>query len=145
MRVAAAVALAALALAAPAAAIGGPATITVTESEVERGTIDVGARGASVGDMLVTRALLYNRRITKRAIGHSETVCIATGSTSSTCTATYFLPKGKIVAIGSIRFSQIFEAAVVGGTGLYDGARGTLTVTALASKPRRSLLVFRLD
>jgi len=33
---------------------------------------------------------------------------------------------------------------IVGGTGLYDDARGTLTVTASKFKPRREVLLFRL-
>jgi hypothetical protein len=31
----------------------------------------------------------------------------------------------------------------VGGTGLYDNARGSVTVTATHLKPRREVLVFR--
>jgi hypothetical protein len=38
----------------------------------------------------------------------------------------------------------IYELAVVGGTGLYNNVRGTLTVTSLKQKPSRELLVFRL-
>jgi hypothetical protein len=33
---------------------------------------------------------------------------------------------------------------VLGGTGLYDNARGTLTVTRLRKNPRRDLFLFRL-
>ena len=36
------------------------------------------------------------------------------------------------------------EFAVVGGTGIYDNARGTLTVTSTSLRPRREVLVFRL-
>ena len=33
---------------------------------------------------------------------------------------------------------------IVGGTGLYDNARGTLTVTATHLRPRHEVLIFRL-
>jgi hypothetical protein len=133
-----------LAAAPPAGAISGPATITISDREISRARVDLGRRGASAGDVETMRALLFNKRITRRTIGHSETVCVATGGGSSTCTETFFLPKGKIVAIAPVRFAEVFDAAVVGGTGLYANVRGTLTVTSLGQTPRRSLLVFRL-
>jgi hypothetical protein len=127
-----------------AQALAGPATITITDREVEHARVDVGRRGPSVGDMEFSRSLLYNKRIREKPIGHSEVTCIATGQTSSSCTGTYFLPKGKIVVIGPTRFRELYELAVVGGTGLYANARGTLTVTSLGTRPARALLVFRL-
>jgi len=36
------------------------------------------------------------------------------------------------------------ELAVIGGTGLYDNVRGTVTSTLLSRNPERDLLVFRL-
>ena len=45
---------------------------------------------------------------------------------------------------GQILFRQFFQLAVVGGTGLYDNVRGTLTVTALGGKSRGNLVLFRL-
>ena len=45
---------------------------------------------------------------------------------------------------GSILYRQFYDLAVLGGTGLYDNARGTLTVTRTHRKPVRNLLVFRL-
>ena len=43
----------------------------------------------------------------------------------------------------SHEFAEI--VIITGGTGLYDNARGTLTVTAKGLKPRRELLLFRLS
>ena len=57
---------------------------------------------------------------------------------------TYFLPRGRIVVGGSLRFRQFYELAVLGGTGLYDNARGTLTVTRTHRKPVRDLVIFKL-
>jgi len=62
------------------------------------------------------------------------------------CTATVSLPKGELVATGRVRFRQFYDLAIVGGTRLYDDARGTLTITRTTSPPRpvRELLYFRL-
>ncbi|MBA2460756.1 MAG: hypothetical protein H0V45_03150 [Actinobacteria bacterium] len=45
---------------------------------------------------------------------------------------------------GSLRFRQFYELAVVGGTGLYNNARGTLTVTRTGTRPTRDIVLFRL-
>jgi hypothetical protein len=54
------------------------------------------------------------------------------------------MPKGKIVVGGTMRYRQFYELAVLGGTGLYDNARGTVTVTRIGRKPARRILFFRL-
>ena len=41
-------------------------------------------------------------------------------------------------------YQQFYDLAVLGGTGLYDNARGTMTVTRTARKPVRDMIVFRL-
>jgi hypothetical protein len=60
------------------------------------------------------------------------------------CRGTYVLPKGKLVVGGSISYRSFYELAVLGGTGLFDNARGTLTVTRTNRRPVRDLVVFRL-
>ena len=122
----------------------GPARIRITDREVSFARVDVGRRGRSAGDVEVTSTLLFNRRITRRAIGHTEFVCTYTVGISRSCRGTVFLPRGKLVVGGSLRFRQFYELAVLGGTGLYDNARGTLTVTRTTRSPRRQVLLFRL-
>jgi hypothetical protein len=125
-------------------AVTQPGTIRITDRQVKRKVVDVPPKGLSVGDLRSMWHLLYNRRITTRAIGHSELVCTSTGNQSSMCNGTYFLPKGRIVVGGIIRSPLFYELAVLGGTGLYDNARGTMTVTSLRRRPVEELLVFRL-
>jgi hypothetical protein len=60
------------------------------------------------------------------------------------CDGALELPRGDIVVGGSIRHRMLYELAVLGGTGLYDNARGTLTVTRIGMKPTRELLLIRL-
>ena len=139
-------ALAFAAILSPGSSLGlsGPGTISITDLGVEHGHVDLGRRGRSDGDVDVYKVALYNKRITPKPIGRAEMVCIGTGTRSQSCSATYFLPKGELVAQGAIGSRLIYELAVVGGTGLYDNVRGTLTVTSLKQKPSIELLVFRL-
>lgn len=122
----------------------GPGKIRITSRQVEYNRVDVGPRGRTPGDMEIVNSLLYNRGITPRAIGHAELVCTFTVGPSRNCRATVFLPKGKLIVGGTLRFRQLYEFAILGGTGLYDNARGTLTVTQRRRNPRRELLLFRL-
>jgi hypothetical protein len=130
--------------------LAGPGTIRVTSREITREVVDVGLHGPSAGDLLVRSALLYNRGITSNAIGHEEVICTylgagaAFGDGSRNCVATVFLRRGKLVAEGAVHNLYIYELPVLGGTGIYDNVRGTLTVTFLGNGPRRELLLFRL-
>jgi len=128
-----------------AQALNAPGTITVQSQEIRHAHIDMGKRGSSVGDLDVYTSLIYNKRITPRAIGRATMSCTAVSLTDQNCSATYVLPKGGIVAQGVIGSRLIYQLAVVGGTGLYDNVRGSLTVTSLSrGRPVRELLVFRL-
>ncbi|MGH3129606.1 MAG: hypothetical protein ACRDNX_02200 [Gaiellaceae bacterium] len=122
----------------------GPGVIRITNREVRFVKVDVGARGRSPGDMEIVRQLLYNRRITQKSLGHSELLCTYTTLNSRHCSGTYFLPRGRIVVGGAILYRQFHELAVLGGTGLYNNAKGSLTVTSLGRNPRRDILIFRL-
>jgi hypothetical protein len=122
----------------------GPATVRITDRQTDLFKIDVGRRGRTPGDMEVVNALVYNQRITRRALGHSEFVCTYTIGINRSCQGTVFLPKGKLMVGGVLRYRQFYELAVVGGTGLYNNARGTLTVTRIGDSPPRHLLFFRL-
>jgi hypothetical protein len=121
-----------------------PGTIRITSREVKATRVDVGRNGLSPGDVEIMRSLLYNTRVTPKPIGHAEVVCTFVVKTSRNCTGTYFLPQGKIVVSGPIFYRQLFEFAVIGGTGLYANVSGSLTVTSLGKKPQRDLHFFRL-
>ena len=122
----------------------GPGTIRITNREISRVRIDAGTPGRGPGDMEIIRHNLFNKRIKATPIGHSDYVCIFITAGTRNCNATFFLPKGRLVAGGSIRYPEFYELAVLGGTRLYDNARGTLTVIRTTNKPRRDILLFRL-
>jgi hypothetical protein len=128
-----------------AQALTRPGTVTVAAEQIRHAHIDAGRRGTSVGDLDVYTSLIYNKRITPRSIGRATMSCTAVSLSGQSCSATYVLPKGEIVAQGVIGSRLIYQLAVIGGTGLYDNVRGSLTVTSLQRKrPVRELLVFRL-
>ena len=122
----------------------GPATIRITAREVSRVRVDVPPARRRIGDTEIVRQNLFNRRVRPTPIGSAEYVCTFTTSRTRACTVTIFLPRGRLVVGGSIRYQEFYELAVLGGTRLYDDARGTLTVIRTTRKPRRHILVFRL-
>lgn len=127
------------------AASTGPATIRITNIEDTVVRVDVGVKGKSPGDMEVIRQRLYNARLTTRSIGRSELLCtFVDRRRSRICRGTYVLPRGRIVVGGSLLYRQFYELAVLGGTGLYDNARGSLVVTRMGVHPVRDRMVFRL-
>ena len=121
-----------------------PGTIRVTTRGVEDQYVDRGLSGLGPGDLRITRQLVYNPSITPKAIGHSDLVCTYTASYARQCSGTFTLPQGKIVVAGTVTFRQFYELAVIGGTGLYDNVRGSLTVTLVKRNPQREVLIFRL-
>ena len=122
----------------------GPATIRVTNRQIELTTVDLGRKGRSPGDTELVRQLVFKTSVTPKSIGHTEFVCTYVYELSRQCRGTVFLPKGKLVVGGSLRYRQLYELAVLGGTGLYDNARGTLTVTRKRTDPPRDVMFFRL-
>jgi hypothetical protein len=122
----------------------GPATIRITNREISRIRIDQGRPGRGAGDTEIIRQNLFNKRLSTRPLGHADYVCTFVTAGTRSCTGTIFLPRGRLVVGGSIRFPEFYELAILGGTRLYDNARGTLVVTRTTVRPRRDILVFRL-
>ena len=127
-----------------ASAVTGRAQIPVTSRQVGYTKVDTGRRGISPGDTEIMTLRIFNRRITNRPIGRAEVICTFTTGINRQCRGTYTLPKGKLVVGGNMRYRALYEFAVLGGTGLYDNARGTLTATQTGQRPRREFVLFRL-
>ena len=142
-------ALAALALATGSITSGsselaGPGKIQLSTRQIGMSYIDTGVPGRGPGDLVLIRELLYNKGIRRAPIGHSEMVCTYTGRRWQQCSGTYFLPRGKLVVAGSLRYREFFKLAVIGGTDLYDNVNGSVSATMYSRNPRRSILIFRL-
>ena len=125
-------------------ALDQPGTIKVTSKLVKHIHVAGPDKATHAGELDFYREQLFNKGITPVAIGHSDFTCVNTGTGSQSCTGTYFLPKGKIMVGGVIASRLFYELAVMGGTGLYDNARGSVTVTFLGGVPAREFLLFRL-
>ena len=119
-------------------------TISITDRQVSLQRIDEGPPGASAGDLEIVWQALYNKRIKPQAIGHAQLICTMLTLHSRNCSATYFLPKGKLVVAGVIGSRLLYEIPITGGTGIYAGARGSLLVTRASEHPQREILQFRL-
>jgi hypothetical protein len=142
--VAAGVVAAAASAGSESGAVVGPSKIRITSTETKYVRLDDGRAGRGTGDTEIVTQQLFNRRVRQKPIGRAELVCTFTFGSSRSCRGTYFLPRGKLVVAGSILYRELYELAVVGGTGLYDNARGTLTVTRRPGSPRNEIVVFRL-
>jgi hypothetical protein len=139
-----ATAVAAAVAAAVAYGSTGPAEIRITDVQASYAYVPP-AKGGVAGAMEIVKQRLYNPRISSKPIGHADLVCTYLDARERSCTGTYFLPKGTIVVAGAIQSRLLYEIAVVGGTALFDNARGSLTVTSTALRPkRREVLLFRL-
>jgi hypothetical protein len=121
-----------------------PGLIRLTTKEISRSVDNHGPASRGPGDVVVIRQLLYNKGIRKAPIGHADIVCTYTGNRFRQCNGTYTLPRGKITVSGSVRYWEFYKLAIVGGTDLYAGVRGSETATLYARGPRKEILVFRL-
>jgi hypothetical protein len=139
--------IAAIAVLVVAAAQGstGPAQIRITDVQTSYAYVHP-PNGGRVGSVEIIKQRLYNPNLSRSPIGRSSLVCTFLDARERNCTGTYVLPKGSLVVAGAISTRLLYEIAVVGGTGLYDNARGSLTVTSTDLRPqRREVLLFRLS
>lgn len=77
-------------------------------------------------------------------IGWGNTVCFDLGVSSTQCVGTFVFPRGKIMVAGTRHSQQYFVFAIVGGTGVYTAAGGTLIGNLISESPRTERLVFEL-
>ena len=139
-------AIAVIAVVAVAAAHGatGPAQIRITDVQTSYTRIP-SAGGGAAGSVEIIKQRLYNPALSKSLIGNASLVCTFVDARWRNCSGTYVLPKGTLVVAGAIQSRLLYEIAIVGGTGLFDNARGALTVTSTDLRPRRrEVLLFRL-
>lgn len=101
---------------------------------------------AAVRDGFETRTdvlLLWNRNIRTTPIGHGIKACIKGGSGGIrgggifSCSLTLHMPRGKIVATGTIHDISRYTLVVTGGTGDYESAGGPLFVRRVGDGVRR--------
>ena len=121
----------------------GPAQVRITDIQTTY-RVSRPANGGIAGSVETIVQRLYNPSLSQKSIGRSVMACTFINARNRTCVATYVLPKGTLVTTGALQTRLFYEIPIVGGTGLFDNARGTLTVTATHLRPRREVLLFRL-
>jgi hypothetical protein len=143
---------AAVAVAALAVGSVGPATgsggadhghdrdkIKVVSTITEEAEVDVGKRGFSLGDMFVFTAKLTKHH---KKVGHAGVVCTITSvkKQEAQCLGTAKFRHGQITVQGLVGDDEVFELAITGGTGAFEGAGGTLVVKEISDE--KELLTF---
>jgi dirigent-like protein len=123
----------------------GPAQIRITDVQMSYSLVRSRRGNHGAGSVELVKQRLYNPSISSKPIGRATLMCTYFDAHDRACSGTYFLPKGSLVVVGAIQSRLLYQIAVVGGTGLFDNARGTLTVTSTGLRPtRREVLLFRL-
>ena len=117
----------------------GPGVVRLTDVQMSLST----RYGSGLGGVEIASLRLFGS--STRPIGSGVLTCMYVSRTQRSCLGSYVLPRGMIETSGLLNSRLLYTAAITGGTGLYDNARGTLTVTAKRLKPRRELLLFRLS
>ncbi len=120
-------------------------TFTLVEHPDSDVTVDTGAAGDSVGDILPFANPLFDAKDAKQ-VGTDQGWCIRTQvGVAWECTWTTFLPGGQIVAQGPFLDSgEPSTLAITGGTGKYARASGTLTLKLNAANPAKFDFTYRL-
>jgi hypothetical protein len=89
--------------------------------------VDNAPAGPSAGDVLVFTEKLFNRG--GKQVGTDAATCTRLFDQRSLCTGAYVFRKGQVmVQLVQPGPTGTYTQAIVGGTGAYTGARGTVTV-----------------
>jgi hypothetical protein len=105
--------------------------IVVVERATTDTTIDNGAAGDSIGDLLAFGNEVFDKTNTKK-VGTDQGSCVRTvPGTAFECSWTTFLPGGQIVVQGPFLDAGDSTLAITGGTGRYKNARGTMDLHAI--------------
>ena len=104
----------------------GAEHIVVVERPVGETTVDLGAKGDSVGDLLVFANKVYDST-NKSQVGSDQGYCVRTVVGKSwECFWTLILKGGQITVEGPFMDQGDSLFAVTGGTGHYARARGSM-------------------
>ena len=105
--------------------------------------VDNAPAGNSAGDVLIFTEKLFNSR--GKQIGSDAATCVRLFDATSLCTGLYRLPRGQLmVQLLQPGPTGTYDQAIVGGTGRYAGARGTVRVAQDPTKGDRFTFRIRL-
>jgi hypothetical protein len=113
-------------------AVGGsaqapsPKTFQLVEQPVQFTEVHNPPRKVAQGDAVVYRAKLKD---SGQTVGSEHSHCVLTKTGKhpvALCTDSFFLRDGRITAVGGVNLDRNQLLPVVGGTGAYEGAHGTV-------------------
>jgi len=108
--------------------------IKVVERPVGETTIDLGAKGDSIGDLLVFANGIFDAA-NKTQIGSDQGYCVRTiVGKSWECNWTMILKAGQITVEGPFMDEGDSLFTVTGGTGKYAGAKGSMKLHSRDAK-----------
>jgi hypothetical protein len=117
-------------------------TLTLTTKLDQANVVDNPPSGRSAGDVVVFTEQLFDTH--GRSAGTDAASCTALFDDRSLCTGVYVLKKGQVmVQLVQPGPTGTYRQAIVGGTGDYEGARGTAVVVQSAGKGDRITLRMR--
>jgi hypothetical protein len=118
--------------------------IRVLSTNTEENFVDTGDAGPSLGDQFV-----FSSQLTKkgRTVGHTGVVCTITSVTTneSQCNGTAWFDRAGQIAIQGLVAGEPeqLEFPIIGGTGKFEGAGGTLKVREVSDTVEE--LTFKLS
>jgi allene oxide cyclase len=108
----------------------GGIVLRVVERAETNTTIDLGASGDSIGDLLAFGNPVYDPS-NQTELGSSQGSCVRTVVGEAwECTWTLILPEGQLTVQGPVYDAADSILAIIGGTGNYRDARGQMTLHA---------------
>jgi allene oxide cyclase len=127
----------------PVAALAGE-RIEVVERALTDATLDLGAKGDSVGDLLTWGNPIFDAA-DKTQIGTDQGYCVrVVVGKSWECTWTTLFKDGQIMVEGPFYDDKDSVFAIIGGTGRYAGARGSMKLHARDAKASSYQFIFEL-
>jgi hypothetical protein len=133
----------ALVLTVPVAALAAE-RIEVVEHADTDATLDLGAKGDSVGDLLTWANPIFDAA-NKTQIGTDQGYCVrVVVGKSWECTWTTLLKEGQIMVEGPFYDDKDSLFTIIGGTGKYAGARGSMKLHARDAKASSYQFIFEL-
>lgn len=123
----------------------GAEQIKVVERALTDTTTDLGAKGDSVGDLLTWANPIYDAA-NKIQIGTDQGFCVRVAVGKSwECNWTTVLKGGQITVEGPFMDDGDSTLTVIGGTGRYAGAKGTLKLHSRDAKSTSYDFTFDLN
>ena len=123
----------------------GPTTIRLVERATTDTVVDIGAKGDSMGDVIVFANDVFDAT-NKMSVGTDQGMCTRTlPGKAYECVWTLKLKDGQITVEGPFLDSGDSVMAVTGGTGAYATARGQMKLHARDAKGSEYDFVYELQ